>query len=87
MHTPYWHLQDAKARFSQVVEAALQGEPQHVTRRGKEAVVVLSEAAYRALHERACASAPSLVTYLMAAPRQDEPAQQPAGPTLREIEF
>ena len=35
-----WKLQDAKNRFSAAVEAALGGEPQHVTRRGKPAVVV-----------------------------------------------
>ncbi len=39
MHSSQWRLQDAKTQFSQVVEAALQGEPQHVTRRGREAVV------------------------------------------------
>jgi prevent-host-death family protein len=30
-----WTLQDAKNRFSAVVEAALAGEPQRVTRRGR----------------------------------------------------
>jgi antitoxin Phd len=37
-----WTLQDAKNRFSSVVDAALAGRPQHVTRRGKAAVVVVS---------------------------------------------
>ena len=37
-----WSLQDAKARFSAVVDAALAGEPQRVTRRGRPAVVVVS---------------------------------------------
>lgn len=36
-----WTLQDAKARFSAVVDAALAGEPQEVTRRGRPAVVVV----------------------------------------------
>lgn len=36
-----WTLQDAKTRFSAVVDAALAGEPQAVTRRGKPAVVVV----------------------------------------------
>lgn len=36
-----WTLQDAKAQFSAVVDAALAGEPQAVTRRGKPAVVVV----------------------------------------------
>ena len=30
-----WTLQDAKNRFSAVVEADLAGEPQRVTRRGR----------------------------------------------------
>jgi antitoxin Phd len=30
-----WSLQDAKNRFSAVVDAAARGEPQMVTRRGK----------------------------------------------------
>ncbi len=37
-----WKLQDAKNQFSAVVDAAVGGEPQQVTRRGKPAVVVLS---------------------------------------------
>ena len=36
-----WTLQDAKARFSALVDAALAGEPQEVTRRGRPAVVVV----------------------------------------------
>jgi prevent-host-death family protein len=38
-----WTLQDAKNRFSAVVDAAARGEPQMVTRRGKWVSVVLSE--------------------------------------------
>ena len=37
-----WQLQDAKARFSELVDAALQEGPQTVTRRGEKAVVVIS---------------------------------------------
>jgi len=36
-----WKLQDAKARFSELVRKARGGEPQKVTLHGKEAVVVL----------------------------------------------
>src|SRR5437660_3465465 len=36
-----WKLQDAKARFSEVVRRARAGEPQQVTVHGKEAVVVV----------------------------------------------
>lgn len=41
-HPTEWRLEEAKARFSQVVELALNGTPQRVTRRGKDAVVVVS---------------------------------------------
>ncbi|PZA05986.1 MULTISPECIES: type II toxin-antitoxin system Phd/YefM family antitoxin [unclassified Meiothermus] len=44
-----WQLQEAKARFSEVVERALKGEPQTVTRRGRPAVVVLDWATYTRL--------------------------------------
>lgn len=39
--TNIWKLQDAKARFSELVRRARTGEPQHVTLHGKEAVVVV----------------------------------------------
>jgi prevent-host-death family protein len=42
-----WQLQEAKNKFSQVVQEALDGDPQIITRRGVEAVVVLSVAEYR----------------------------------------
>jgi prevent-host-death family protein len=42
-----WQLQDAKNRFSEVVEEALKAGPQIITRRGVETVVVLSLAEYR----------------------------------------
>jgi antitoxin Phd len=39
-----WELQDAKARFSEVVDRALREGPQVVTRHGENAIVI---AAYR----------------------------------------
>ena len=36
-----WKLQDAKARFSELVRRARTGEPQQVTVHGKQAVVVV----------------------------------------------
>ncbi len=38
-----WTVQDARAHFGDVIDAALKGRPQRVTRRGKEAVVVVAE--------------------------------------------
>jgi antitoxin Phd len=43
-HPDSWSVQDARARFGDVIDAALRGQPQRVTRRGKETVVVVSEA-------------------------------------------
>lgn len=37
-----WQLQDAKARFSEVVDAAVKKGPQIVTRRGVETAVLVS---------------------------------------------
>src|SRR5262252_5646673 len=40
-------LNEARAEFSKLVERALKGEPQRVTRYGKEAVVIVSEQEWR----------------------------------------
>jgi prevent-host-death family protein len=44
-----WSLQDAKARFSEVVRLAETQGPQHVTRHGGEAVVVIRSEDYAKL--------------------------------------
>ena len=44
-----WKLEDAKARFSEVVRLARSMGPQHVTVRGQDAVVVLSTEDFAAL--------------------------------------
>lgn len=41
-------LNEARAEFSKLVERALAGEPQRVTRYGKQAVVIVSEEEWRA---------------------------------------
>lgn len=41
-----WKLQDAKAKFSEVVRRARAGEPQHVTVHGQEAVVIVDTERY-----------------------------------------
>ena len=85
MQGSQWRLQDAKTQFSQVVDAALQGEPQHVTRSGREAVVVLSEASYRALRQSARASAPGFVAHLLAIPKDQGPTAEPPRIVLRDV--
>jgi antitoxin Phd len=42
-----WQLQEARSRFSELVSAALARGPQRVTRHGKSAVIVVSEAEWQ----------------------------------------
>ncbi len=70
MRQTQWQLQTAKARLSELVEAALRGEPQRITRRGKDAVMVLSEQSYVALKSSAKKDAPDFVAHLLAMPRK-----------------
>lgn len=37
-----WPLQDAKAQFSEVVQRAMDGEPQCISRHGKDAVIIVA---------------------------------------------
>ena len=45
--THTWQLQEAKNRFSRVVENALNDGPQIITKRGVEVAIVLSYAEYQ----------------------------------------
>lgn len=88
-----WRLQDAKAQFSALVDNAMRGVPQHVTRSGKRAVVVLSEQDFEDLQRSACARAHaplSFVEHLLTIPKADAPDEL-ATPRLevhpREIDF
>ena len=45
----HWQLQEAKNKFSAVIDKALSDGPQIVTRRGVETVVILSAEQYRKL--------------------------------------
>lgn len=77
-------LQDAKNRFSAVVEAAMSGRPQEVTRRGKPAVVVVSAKEYHRLLKEARANRESFADHLLAFPAADIPR---AGARPRDVEF
>ena len=64
-----WQLQDAKNRFSALVEAALSGEPQEVTRRGKPVVVVFSYDEYQRLQTERDEKTPTFRDLLLAIPK------------------
>ena len=87
MHPTSWRLQDAKAQFSAVVDAALNGQAQYVTRRGKRAVVVVSEADYQRLQQGARAAAPGFVEHLLAMPRGTAPAEPARDLRLRDLDL
>jgi len=46
-----WQLQDAKNRFSELVNKALKEGPQIITRRSEEVVVILSKGEYEKLKQ------------------------------------
>lgn len=94
MTPPAWRLQDAKAQFSAVVEAAMQGEPQWVTRRGKSAVVVIAVAQYERLSQSERGEAGGFIQHLLAMPRgrarvvtSKLASTAPATLKLRDVEF
>lgn len=81
MASDMWSLQDAKNKFSAVVEAALAGTPQEITRRGQPAVVVVSSASYERLLMEARTRRGSFVDHLMSAPTapgDDERVERPS---------
>ncbi len=44
-----WQLQEAKNKFSKVIQQAVDGDPQVITRRGTEVAIILSMDKYRQL--------------------------------------
>jgi len=65
----HWPLQDAKARFSEVVRRARQDGPQHVTIHGRDEVVIVAAEEFRRL--KGDRSGAALVEALQASPYRD----------------
>jgi prevent-host-death family protein len=63
-----WQMQQAKAKFAEVVKRASSEGPQVVTYRGADAAVIVSIEDYHRLE----AKRPSLVEYLMSGPKLDD---------------
>jgi prevent-host-death family protein len=63
-----WQVQEAKQRFSEVLRAAEEGEPQIVTKHGEEIAVVIDIAEYRRLRGESV----TLLDYLRAEPLVDD---------------
>ena len=54
-----WQLQDAKARFSELIDSAVQDGPQFITRRGIKTAVIVSITEWERVTEVRRTSAPS----------------------------
>lgn len=63
-----WQLQEAKAKFSEFLDAALTEGPQIVTRRGVEAAVLVPMEDWRRMQ---LASRPNIKELLLAGPQFD----------------
>lgn len=74
----YWLLQDAKARFSELVRRVRSEGPQHVTVHGRDEVVVISAEEFRRL--KGDLTGASLIAAMRASPHNDidlEPERAP----------
>jgi prevent-host-death family protein len=65
----HWRLQDAKARFSELVRLVRSEGPQHVTVHGRDSVVVISAEEFRRL--KGGMTGQALVDALQASPHRD----------------
>ena len=65
----YWLLQDAKARFSEVVRKVRSEGPQHVTVHGRDAVVVIAAEEFRRL--KGSVTGQALISAMQASPYRD----------------
>ena len=65
----YWPLQDAKARFSELVRKVRSDGPQHVTVHGRDEVVVIAAEEFRRL--KGGVTGKALVEVMRASPHRD----------------
>jgi antitoxin Phd len=81
-----WKLEDAKARFSEVVRLARNSEPQRITVRGEDAVVIISAKDFAKMLP--LLEQPSLHTLLSQSPlSQLDFEQKSIHPPVRDIEL
>ena len=77
-----WQLQEAKSKFSQLINLVISGEPQEITKNGKTVAFIVSPKLYEARH------APSLKEVLRSFPYPDmELAAERSTDDVREIEL
>lgn len=75
-----WQLQEAKAKFSEVIDAAAKKGPQIITRRGVKTAVVVP---FDEWERSQAASKPSLLEILRSGPQGDLPIPPRRGWKMR----
>ena len=81
-----WALQDAKARFSEVVRKAKTEGPQHVTVHGREEVVIVSVEEFRRAREERTGQA--LIDLFQDSPLRDvDFDRRPERSPVRDVEL
>jgi antitoxin Phd len=71
MKSNQWSVQDAKNKFSAVVDAAEHGKAQLVTRRGIPTAVVISVAEFEKLKQLEAQQLPTFIDHLLSLPTDD----------------
>lgn len=74
-----WQLQEAKAKFSEVIELAAAGEAQVITKRGEQTAVVVSHAEYMRLYQKS----KTLLEALSGIPKSELPIVRDKTPIKR----
>lgn len=77
---PAWPVQDAKARFSEMLDACVEDGPQVVTKRGADTAVLVPIEEWRRLNE---AARPSLKSLLLTDRARGELLLPPRGAAQR----
>ena len=74
----YWLLQDAKARFSELVRKVRSEGPQHVTVHGRDEVVVIAAEEFRRL--KGTLTGQALIDAIQTSPYRDTDIEPRRGP-------
>src|SRR6202790_538132 len=83
-HSGHWLLQDAKARFSELVRKVRSEGPQHVTVHGRDEVVVIAAEEFRRL--KGSLTGTALIAAMQASPyRQIDIAPGRVRPPVRDM--
>src|ERR1700727_2161382 len=83
-HSGYWLLQDAKARFSELMRKVRSDGPQHVTVHGRDEVVVIAAEEFRRL--KGDPTGQALIAAMQNSPHRDIDLQPKRAPMpVREV--